>query len=316
MYNRSMKYIPFNQKYEYQIVDLWNKCCKCDPITIDKFRQQALYDDNFNPELCFIALDNNQVVGFILATKRIFPYLERGLEPDRGWINVLFVDENYRNQGIGTHLYQLIENKLKCLGVKEITLAAYSPNYFFSGIDEENYQEASIFFKKMGYIDKGYHYSMKRNLLDYEMSNEIKIKKKECEDKGYQFIPFKYSYSLELLEFLKNEFGGGWKRNALMSMKNHTAEEVILLVLHQNKICGFSMSAIDGNPHRFGPIGISSDYRNEKIGTILLQYAFTQFKKKGIDYIFFMSTDEAGKRYYERNGFELIRTYTEYRKTL
>ena len=34
------------------------------------------------------------VVGFILATKRIFPYLERGLEPDRGWINVLFVDES------------------------------------------------------------------------------------------------------------------------------------------------------------------------------------------------------------------------------
>lgn len=43
-----MKYITFNQKYENQIVELWNKCCTSDPITIDKFRQQALYDDNFN----------------------------------------------------------------------------------------------------------------------------------------------------------------------------------------------------------------------------------------------------------------------------
>ena len=94
-----MQYINFNQKYEKQVVELWNKCCIYDQITIDKFRQQALYDDNFNSDLCFIALDNEKVVGFIMATKRIFPYLERGLEPHRGWINVMFVDEDYRNQG-------------------------------------------------------------------------------------------------------------------------------------------------------------------------------------------------------------------------
>lgn len=311
-----MKYITFNQKYENQIVNLWNECCTSDPITIHKFRQQALYDDNFNPELCFIALDEESVVGFILATKRIFPYLERGLKPDRGWINVLFVDKKYRNQRIGKHLYQLAEDQLKSLGVKEITLAAYSPSYFFSGIDEINYHEASLFFKKLGYQSNDSHYSMSINLKDYEMSKEIKMKKKEFEDKGYKFTHFKYEYSLELLKFLKNEFGGGWKRNALMSMKNGTAEDVILLVLHHNQICGFSMSAIDGNPCRFGPIGISKDKRNEGIGTLLLQYAFTDFKNKGIDSIFFMSTDENGKRYYERNGFEVIRVFKDYRKTI
>ena len=92
-----MKYIHFNQKYENQIVNLWNKCCPLDSVTITKFRNQVIYDDNFNPELCFIALDKDNVVGFILGTKRIFPYLERGLEPTRGWINVIFVDKEYRN---------------------------------------------------------------------------------------------------------------------------------------------------------------------------------------------------------------------------
>lgn len=312
-----MKYINFNQKYEKQIVDLWNKCCKYDLITIQKFRQQALYDDNFNPELCWIALHENDVVGFIMATKRIFPYLERGLEPYRGWINVLFVDENYRNQGIGKYLYQLAEDKLKSLGVKEITLAAYSPSYFFSGMDEINYNEASIFFKKLGYESKDSHYSMSRSLIDYEMNDKIKQKKIELEEKGYQFIHFEYEYSLELLEFLKEEFGGGWKRNALMSMRNGTAEELILLVLdNKGKICGFSMSAIDENPCRFGPIGISKEKRNEGLGSILLQYSFTQFKERGIDSIFFMSTDESGKRYYERNGFKVIRIFKDYRKRI
>lgn len=157
---------------------------------------------------------------------------------------------------------------------------------------------------------------MKRNLFDFSMSNEITQKKKELEDKGYQFIHFRYEYSLELLGFLKNEFDGGWKRNALMSMRKGNAEEVILLVLYRNKIYGFSMSAIDGNPSRFGPIGISKEKRNDGIGTILLQYSFTQFKDRGIDLIFFMSTDDNGRRYYERNDFEVIRVFKDYRKRI
>lgn len=312
-----MQYINFNQKYENEIVELWNNCCTFDPITITKFRNQALYDDNFNTDLCFIALDNQKVVGFILATKRIFPYLERGLEETRCWINVLFVDKEYRNQRIGEHLYQLTENKLKEMGVKEITLAAYSPNYFFSGIDEVNYYEASQFFKKQGYISSDLHYSMGRKLFGFKYSNEIINNKKIAEEQGYKFVNFKNEYSIELLNFLKKEFGGGWKRNALISMRNQTAEQLILLVLDKdNKICGFSMSAIDGNPMRFGPIGIAKEKRNEGLGSILLQYSFEQLEKRGIHYIFFMTTDEPGKRYYERNGFEVIRTFTEYRKMI
>lgn len=312
-----MEYINFSQKYELEIVGLWNKCCTFDPITIDKFRQQALYDDNFNPKLCFLALEGEQVVGFIMATKRIFPYLERGLEPERGWINVMFVDEKYRRCGIGKHLYELAENSLKELGVKEITLAAYSPSYFFSGIDEENYHESSLFFKAMGYSTKELHYSMGKKLFGFEMSKEIQIRKNKLEEQGYKFIHFKPEHSIDLLEFLKDEFGGGWKRNALIAMKNKIAKDVILLVLDEkDKICGFSMSAIDGNLNRFGPIGISKEKRNEGLGSVLLQYSFSQFVERGVYYIYFMTTDEPGKRYYERNGFELIRTFREYRKII
>ena len=56
--------------------------------------------------------------------------------------------------------------------------------------------------------------------------------------------------------------------------------------------------------------------RNEGLGSILLQYSFSQLEKRGVYYIFFMTTDEPGKRYYERNGFEVIRTFTEYRKKI
>ena len=123
-----IEYKNFTQAYERAVVDLWNKCVWFDPITVNKFRKQALFEDNFDPNLCWVALDAGLPVGFVMSTKREFPYLERGLEPDRGWINVIFVGEEYRRQGVGTHLCDLAENKLKELGAKEITLAAYSPN--------------------------------------------------------------------------------------------------------------------------------------------------------------------------------------------
>lgn len=132
----------FSQKWENNVVDLWNRCCPNDPITLERFRKQALFDENYDPQLCWIAQSEGKVIGFVLATHRKFPYLERGLEPERGWINVLFIDPDFRCKGIGKSLYQTVENKLIQLGVNEITLGAYSPNYFFSGLDEKNYPEA------------------------------------------------------------------------------------------------------------------------------------------------------------------------------
>ena len=312
-----IEYKNFTQAYERAVVDLWNKCVWFDPITVNKFRKQALFDDNFDPNLCWVALDAGLPVGFVMSTKRKFPYLERGLEPDRGWINVIFVGEEYRRQGVGTHLCDLAENKLKELGTKEITLAAYSPNYFFGGLDEEHYPEASAFFLNRGYSSLSKHYSMGRNLFGFDLSDECKKKMQVAEEKGYRFKHFTFDYSLELLEFLKNEFGGGWKRNALMSMRSRTAEELILLVLDKDgKICGFSMSAIDDNPMRFGPIGIAKSKRNEGLGSVLLEYSMKEMENRGIHYMFFMTTDEPGRRYYERNGLSVIRTCSDYRKIL
>lgn len=82
----------YSQKDEQAVVDLWNRTCTVDALDVRKFRRQAVLDENFDVSLSFIAEEEGRVVGFILGTKRKFPYLDRGLEPYRGWINVLFAD--------------------------------------------------------------------------------------------------------------------------------------------------------------------------------------------------------------------------------
>lgn len=311
-----MSIIQYNHRtMESAVVNLWNECCQFDPLTVQKFRKQALFDENFDNGLCFAAVENEQVVGFILGTKRKFPYLERGLEPDQGWINVIFVKEEFRRKGIGTALLKTVEDILIAKGVKRITLAAYSPNYFFAGLDPENYPESIGFFERNAYIAYEKHYSMGMNLHGFQLSEAVKEKKRAAESKGYVFQNFTYEYSLELLDFLKEEFGGGWKRNALINMQKDKAEERLFLILNpEGKICGFANRSIDDNEMRFGPIGVSAKERNNGLGSILLECAMYEMAKKGLYRMFFMTTDDPGRRYYERLGLEVIRTFVTYRK--
>lgn len=312
-----MQILNYCQKYEKQVVELWNKTLTADPITVHKFRKQALFDDNFDPELCFVALEKDNVVGFLLATKRKFPYLERGLEPTRGWINVMFVDKGHRREGIGEALVKRAEDKLKAMGAETVTLGAYSPNYFFPGIDRDSYSEAMSFFDKLGYRAGDECYSMCKDLHGYTISEETMEKMHKAQEAGFSFVNFEYKYALELLEFLKEEFGGGWKRNALISMQNNTAEDCILLVLdREQKIVGFCMRMIDGNAMRFGPFGVKAEARNYGIGGILFDIMQLEMEKRGIHHLFFVSTDVPGRRFYERHGLKVFRTFVDYRKLL
>lgn len=312
-----MEIVTYSQKYEGQVVALWNETMTADPITVQKFRTQALFDDNFDPDLCYVALDGEAVVGFCLGMRRKFPYMERGLEPDRGWIVALFVKESHRRNGLGTALMQRTESDMQARGAKNITLFAYSPGYFFPGVDGENYPASIPFFEKLGYAAGKHEYSMCKDLHGFRLSEEAREKKRKAEEKGYRFVNFTYDRALELLEFNRVQFGGGWKRNALISMRNGTAEDLILLVISpENRICGFCMRMIDGNPARFGPIGIDKSLRNEGLGSILLDFAQQEMTKRGIYHMFFISTDDPGRRYYERKGVRVYRHCISYKKNL
>ena len=312
-----MEVVGYRQDFEAQVVEFWNKTLWTDPITIGKFRRQALFDDNFDPALCDLALEAGKVSGFVLATKRKFPYMERGLEPERGWINVLFVEESCQHRGVGTQLLLNAEKKLAEKGVKQITFGAYSPNYFFAGVDCENYPAAKKFFEKHGYKAGEDAYSMKKDLHGFRFTEEMQDKKSAAEKKGYTFINFDYRYSLELLDFARNEFGGGWKRNTLISMQNNLAEDCILLALNKaGRIAGFCMRMIDGNPLRFGPFGVAGSERNAGLGGILFDMMQAEMVKRGLYSLFFVTTDIPGRRFYERHGLSVFRTFTDYRKTL
>ncbi len=304
----------FQQERFQQVLTCWNQSLIYDGIDEERFKQLILLDENFNPDLFLLALNQEKVVGFCYGVRRKIPYLERGLEENRGWIVIMGVLPEYQNQGIGTILCDEVEKRLKDMGTKEITLCAYSPNYFFPGIDKR-YQQAISFFENRNYAYRAESVSMQRSLWDYHMADQYKEKLASLEKDGIHIIRYNDEYMLPLLNYLLENFGAGWKRNALIAMQKKEAEDTILLVVDEQKnILGFCMRKIDGNDARFGPFGVSEHLRSKGIGGVLFEYMMQEMKQKGIYYLYFLWTDGAAQRFYERHDVKVYRTYQLYRK--
>lgn len=307
---------PYRQEYMEQIIDGWNETLIYDPISEERFLQQVLMDENFDPQLALVLVVENRAVGFCLGIKRVYPYLTRGLEPQRGWISIMFVRTEYQGNGYGKQLLEEVERRLKKEQVTEITLCAYSPNYFTPGVDK-NYHKAGPFFERLGYLRGLDAVSMQRDLFTYHIPEETAAQIKRLGEEGIRFVTYSRTYMEPLLAFVGQEFDAGWVNNILHAIRSKEAEDTILIAVdHENQILGYCMRKIDGHDARFGPIGVKASIRSKGIGGILFDLQMREMQKKGIYYAYFLWTHGAAARFYERHGMHSYRTYQLYKKTM
>ena len=132
-----MEYCQYEPSYLSGLLEAWNQSLTWDPISQGLLCAKVLEDENFDPSLVFLAREGEKIQGFLLAVHRRTPYLDRGLEPELGWITALGVRPEARGQGIAGELLRRAEARLAALGVRTVVLGAYSPHYFLPGIDLE-----------------------------------------------------------------------------------------------------------------------------------------------------------------------------------
>ncbi len=307
---------PYRNADLGELLEAWNRNLYHDVMTPQRFLDRVVLDDNFDADLALVARAEEGVAGFCLGMKRSYPYLTRGLEPDRGWIVALFVDEPHRRQGLGSRLVGEVERRLAERGALEITLGAYSPGYFMPGIDI-SYEGALPFFATLGYDDRGEAVSMERGLFDYALPKATRERIKELRDGGVRIEPFSKKHLDATLDFLGAEFGAGWLNNVRDALRAHEAEDTTLIALTEsNEVIGFCTRKIDGNEERFGPIGVRSDLRSRGLGGVLLDLQMLEMKKHGINCLYFLWTSGDAIRFYARHGFKTYRTYRMSRKSL
>ncbi|WMC93265.1 GNAT family N-acetyltransferase [Kineothrix sp. MB12-C1] len=307
---------PYKQEYMEQLISGWNETLIFDPISEDRFLQQVLMDENFDSSLALVLLVKDKVIGFCLGIKRKYPYLTRGLEENRGWISIMFVRTKYQGKGYGKALLNEVEKHFKKEQVKEITLCAYSPNYFTPGVDLK-YEKALAFFERNGYVRGLDAVSMQKDLFTYNIPEKTQNMIEQLKEEGISFNKYSLSYMEKLLHFAEREFDAGWVRNILQAIRNGEAEDTILIATDiEDQVIGYCMRKIDGNDARFGPIGVKESIRSKGIGGILFDLQMREMQKRGIFYAYFLWTHGAAMKFYERHGMSVYRTYQLYRKNI
>lgn len=308
----------FDYRDETEVIDLWNNCLTRDPINSDVFHKKVLLDVNFDERLCLVAVNDGRIVGFILGMVRKYPYEERGMEPERGWISVVFVHPSYRRQGIGKALVEKVEDDMiNIYSRKNISLASYSPNYFFPGPDKDVYGDAFEFFRAMGYEVLGEAVGMDAVLYDFNIPQSVKEIEENLHASGYRFENFKKIYSLPLLKFLQEHFPGGWVRNVREALLKIRGEETMILAFNsEGEIVGYCQRAIDDLEGHFGPFGVDENLRGQKIGTVLFYRMLFDMYSRGIYHVWLAWTDGEAQRFYERAGMKVNKRHAVMKKYL
>ncbi len=126
----SFNIVRYASEYQDAVVELWRKCGLVVPQNDPIVDIQKKVD--FQPELFFVALLDDKVIGSIMV----------GYEGHRGWMNYLAVLPHYQKRGYGRKLVEKGIMELEKLGCLKVNLQVRKTN--LSVID---------FYKHLGFKD-------------------------------------------------------------------------------------------------------------------------------------------------------------------
>ena len=289
---------------------VWNASMVCDRISPPIFHTKVLLDHNFQAINLPVAIEDDRVVGFVLALTRRVPFGPHGIEADRAWITAFGVHPDYRRRGIGSALFAHLLQRLEEEKRTTIDISPYEPNYFAPGIDVNAYPEAiEILQKRFGFRIHERAISMGMDLSNFELPADMLEHERQLRREGITVQPFTSSDLPDLMNFLLDEFGWGWYdyyRTSLLELCGGGSPKTDLIVARQQ---GDVVGVSHHRDERFGPFGVRSDLRNRGLGRILLFRCLEAMAARHIYYAYFMWTEEDAARLYARTGFQRRREF-------
>lgn len=101
-----------------RVYHLWTNTPGMGMRSMDDSKEGIAKYLNRNPETCFVAESENEIIGVILS----------GHDGRRGYINHTAVNEAVRKQGVGTALLNAALEALKRQGINKVALVAFRTN--------------------------------------------------------------------------------------------------------------------------------------------------------------------------------------------
>lgn len=301
----------FHRGDELAWIEAWNAALPQDGITPEVFMNRVLTDANFDPEGLLVAEEDGRIVGGLLAIVRHTPLSGTDLEPESGWITSFFVHPAYRRRGIGTALFAHAHEFFAHHHRTHTYFASYAPNYFVPGIDEATYPQGAALLRRMGYRTQYPCVAMDKNLVGFEIPEDVRQVEAQRRQEGYVIEPLSLSYVWPTLAFIDREFDPDWTRAAREALRTVPLHH-LLIARRGDEVGGFCLyGGYDGVGERFGPFGVAESLRGTGLGKVLLYRCLEAMRHAGLHGAWFLWTGEkeAAGHLYLRAGFTITRRF-------
>ena len=261
------------------VMDLWQRAFadrKYD-FRMDEagFRQRVLAHADFDPEGAFIARVDTRVAGFALA---VAPGTG-----ETGYLSVLMVDSDFRQNGFGGRLLDAAGEFLAGRGCTEMRIGYKgNPITFATGVDMKT--PAYTFFLNQGFRNRGsVSLFMETTFDEFELREEIEDYIEDNRSRGILFGLCHARHREALCAFMEALFPGGWEASVKVCMDGEPPYPVFIAT-DGPAVVGFAGPVRVGGDGSGGFTGIGThpDYRRGKIGTVLFNLMCAEFKKRGV----------------------------------
>ena len=258
------------------------------PLKKALYKSNILDDVNLNKDASFVALYDNEPVGFIFIKSWL---KESGLLDDSktAYISLMFVKKEMRNMGIGSDMLKLAISEIKKHRTVEKLVVGGDINGVFSGIPSE-INSAPIFFMNKGFTQKDGVVDMIRVLRKDSLG--------EYDRKGLEIAVATEEEKDELLKLcVKN----GWNKQAYLInqyFENDGTGRRIGLGILNNKI----VAMVRFNDYNKLTFKVNSFLKDKKLGSVLFVGVDDQYKEEGYDEVMI----QVARRYLVKRGCKKV----------
>lgn len=306
-------------KHIKRLINLWNSEFRYTyPIKAASYKKLILEDVNLNKDASFVALYDNEPVGFLFV-KTWFNDSGLANEHDTAHISLMFVKKEMRNMGLGSDMLKLAVSELRKYHNINKLVVGNEMNKIFSG-SPSDLNQAAIFFKNKGFVSKDAVVDMiqvvKSNDPEVISNNELLITVATEDDK------------YELLQLCVNN---GWKREAFLINQyfenGGSGRRIAIGVIDDKKIVAFARFNHD-NKKRILPaflvkffakkidvgsinyIRIDKNYYSKEYEIIMNKAAKNYLLKRGCKKIIALATQDI--EFYKNLGFSVYKYYLQF----
>jgi GNAT superfamily N-acetyltransferase len=287
------------------VIALWSRVFPADPVPAERF--DALLAAA-GPDALTLAWEDTEPAGFVLAQAERPPGAPPGVSGGparpsggaaRGWLTAFGVRDGSRRRGLGRALIDAAVARLRAAGCAAVRTGGPGEAYLVPGVDTAAYPAAAPLLGAAGFRPAGTVHGMARGL-------PAPLSPAEPPD-GVRYRAPAPGELPALAAMVAAALSPSWA-----SVVRAAPPELLLVAYAGRQPVGFAGSDLyAGCPGRFGPIGVSGDWRGSGIGRGLLDRTLTAMRDRGHRRAWFLWAPDspAGQAMYRSAGFATDRSF-------